>query len=100
MALRSYYRTVQDRRWKLVYHPEVDHPKKGQASPVIELYDLHQDPLEQNNLAGQHESDFIRLWDALAGWMRQGRSKTPELAEDEGHSEETRQALEALGYLD
>lgn len=100
MALRSYYRSIQDRRWKLVYHPEVDHPKKGQAAPLIELYDLQADPLEQNNLAGQHEEEFTRLWDALTRWMRQGEGEADELAEDEGHSEETRKALEALGYLD
>jgi len=99
MALRNYYRSVQDQRWKLVFHPEVDHPRKGQASPAIELYDLYQDPLEQENLAGQHESEFTRLWDTLAVWMRLG-GETPEMTEDEGHSEETRKALEALGYLD
>ena len=98
--MRNYYRSVQDRRWKLVYHPEVDHPKKGQAPPIIELYDLDDDPLEQVNLAGEHESDFNRLWDSLTAWMQQDRGEASEMAEGEGHSEETRKALEALGYLD
>lgn len=100
MVLRSYYRSIQDQRWKLVYHPQVDHKRKGQAPPLFELYDLSRDPLEQSDLAGDHEDDFKRLWEMLSAWMRQGEGEASELAEGEGHSEETRKALEALGYLD
>ncbi len=100
MAKRSYYRTVQDQRWKLVFHPEVNHKRRGQAPPLIELYDLEEDPLELNNLAGQHEEEFDRLWEALTAWMNQGQDSSSEVAEGEGHSEETLKALEALGYLD
>ena len=100
MGLRSYYRSVQDQRWKLVFHPAVDHKKKGQAPTLFELYDLQQDPLELADLAGQHETEFNRLWDTLSAWMRQGESEASEQGEGEGHSEETRKALEALGYLD
>lgn len=100
MVLRNYYRSVQDRQWKLVYHPEVDHARKGQAPPLFELYDIQNDPLEQDDLAGQHEEDFTRLWESLSEWMMQDRGEESEMAEGEGHSEETRKALEALGYLD
>jgi len=96
---RNYYRTVQDERWKLVFHPAVD--KKGRQEPVLfELYDLETDPLELSDLAGQHENQFKRLWDRLSSWMQQGENPSAEMAEGEGHSQETRDALRALGYLD
>ena len=100
MSLRNYYRSIQDRQWKLVFHPAVDHARKGQAPALFELYDLSEDPLEQQDLAGLHEEDFHRLWESLSQWMQQGDSDASETAEGEGHSEETRKALEALGYLD
>lgn len=100
MVLRSYYRSVQDPRWKLIFHPPVHHRRKGQAPALIELYDLERDPLEQANLAGQHEADFNRLWGELTTWMAQGRAEADEVDEAAGHSEETLEALRALGYVD
>ncbi len=100
MVLRSYYRSVQDPRWKLIFHPPVSHTKKGQAPALIELYDLDRDPLEQDNLAGQHEDHFNRLWGTLTLWMAEGGGEVSEMEEGEGHSEETLEALRALGYVD
>lgn len=96
--LWRHYFTVQDSRWKLVFHPAVERNDR-QLAPAFELYDLQSDPLEAENLAGQHEEDFDRLWQALSTWME----STPEPGvadpESEAYSEETLNALRALGYL-
>ena len=96
--LRNYYRTVQDGRWKLVFHPAVSRQSR-EAPTLIELYDLEKDPLETNNLAGDHADAFERLWKELAGWM-EGDVVADLSNEAEGHSEETLKALRALGYLE
>ena len=86
--------------WKLIYFYGDGYRDGEGLDPWFELYDLSQDPLEQQDLAGLHEEDFHRLWGSLSQWMQQGDSDAAETAEGEGHSEETRKALEALGYLD
>lgn len=96
--LWRHYRTVQDGRWKLVFHPAVERGDR-KLSATFELFDLESDPLEANNLAGHHEEEFDRLWKALSTWME----STPEpgqIGPDAAiYSEETRNALRALGYL-
>ena len=93
-----HYMSVQDGRWKLVFHPAVDRNSR-QLPPTFELYDLASDPLETENLAGQREEEFERLWEALSTWME----STPEAGQietdSEAYSEETLNALRALGYL-
>lgn len=97
--LWRHYMSVQDGRWKLVFHPAVERGGR-QLPPTFELYDLESDPTETENLAGQREEEFDRLWKALSTWME----STPEAgqtdAESEAYSEETLNALRALGYLD
>jgi len=97
--LWRHYMSVQDGRWKLVFHPAVERGGR-QLQPTFELYDLESDPLETENLAGQREEEFDRLWKALSTWME----STPEAgqidADAEAYSEETLNALRALGYLD
>jgi arylsulfatase A-like enzyme len=96
--LWRHYRSVQDGRWKLVFHPAVER-KDRELPPAFELYDLESDPLETENLAGQHEEEFERLRKALSEWME----STPETGlidpDSDAYSEETLNALRALGYL-
>ena len=96
--LWRHYLSVQDGRWKLVFHPAVERNDR-QLPPTFELFDLETDPQELENLAGQREEEFDRLWKALSTWME----STPEQGQidpdSEAYSEETLNALRALGYL-
>ncbi len=96
--LWRHYLSVQDGRWKLVFHPAVERNDR-QLPPTFELFDLESDPQELENLAGQQEEEFDRLWEALSTWME----STPEPGQidpdSEAYSEETLNALRALGYL-
>jgi len=96
--LWRHYLSVQDGRWKLVFHPAVDRNDR-QLPAAFELFDLESDPQELENLAGQRQEEFDRLWQALSSWME----STPEPGqidpESEAYSEETLNALRALGYL-
>ena len=99
LSLRHYYRSIQDGRWKLVYHPATS--EDGEEAPVLfELYDLEADPLELTDLAGGHAEEFDRVWGELSGWIRDVESPAAEMEEGEGLDEETKDALRALGYLD
>ena len=96
--LWRHYVSVQDGRWKLVFHPAVERNDRSLPA-TIELYDLGSDPLESENLAGLHGEEFDRLWEALSTWME----KLPDSGQvdpgSETYSEETLNALRALGYL-
>jgi len=96
--LWRHYQSVQDGRWKLVFHPPVDR-KDRKLPPTFKLFDLESDPLEVDNLVGHHEEEFDRLWKALSDWMED----TPEPGQigpdAAAYSEETLNALRALGYL-
>ena len=99
LAVRNYYRSIQDERWKLVYHPATS--EEGEEAPVLfELYDLEVDPLELTDLAGGNRGEFDRLWNELEGWVREAENPSAEMEEGEGLDEETKDALRALGYLD
>jgi len=85
-------RAIREGKWKLVHVPyQVD---------KLELYDLEQDPNERNNLlqadSGGFDAVASRLRHALDQWSR---SANPRASMYEPvQSEETREALKALGY--
>ncbi len=94
----SHYRSVQDSRWKLVYHPSFARQKRL-VPALYELYDLEQDPLETRNLAQQHPDELRRLRGELFAWMNgnwilSGRDYAEE------RSDEALNALRALGYIE
>jgi arylsulfatase A-like enzyme len=89
----THFRTVEDERWKLVYHPAfAGRPKR------YEVYDLAADPLETDDLVASRTDQARRLRAALDAWSAGDWIRRPR-SEVEEHDEKTRQALKALGYL-
>jgi arylsulfatase A-like enzyme len=100
---KKYYRPWKESRgdvnvvvrrghWKGIWNVEPD---------TFELYDLAQDPGEQNEL-GAAQPELVTAMRAFArSWYKQCGETGPRRAEDVGElDEETRQNLRALGYLD
>jgi arylsulfatase A-like enzyme len=97
----THWRTVQDQRLKLVYHPELP-TRNGSQPPRIEFYDLRSDPLESRNLARQGAAEppeLRRLHAALRQWMGDREWIAPPRGLAQQHSQETLEALRALGYI-
>jgi arylsulfatase A-like enzyme len=59
---------LQDGRWKLLINPGWWHEIRDRREPVYELYDLHQDPAEVNNLAAAMPDKVQELAAAHAAW--------------------------------
>ena len=92
---RTQYRSVQDRRWKLILRPE-----RGGARPRPErwqLFRLDQDPGETDDLSEVHPEVMRRLRPVLEEWMEGGAAVGQQA---EGWNDEALKALKALGYLD
>ena len=89
----THFRTVEDERWKLVYHPAFDGRPK-----LYELYDLAADPLETRDLLAEQPDRARRLRAVLGEWTTGDWIRMPR-REIREHDEETRRALKALGYL-
>ncbi len=85
-------RDSDDGIWKLVLNGKNKKPK---------LYALHQDPLEQTNI-GQSHPDVVAdmTTDLVAVSFRQRRKQTGQTSEAWEMSDEEREALEAIGYMD
>ncbi len=94
----THFRTVQDERWKLVFHPPLP-TKKGERPALWELYDLAADPLETRNLFHEDDSQVRRLNVSLREWMGDRLWIRPPKGFVQAHSEETLKALKALGYI-
>jgi arylsulfatase A-like enzyme len=91
----SQYRTkiysVRTPRWKLIEYPGRD---------LHLLFDLRRDPAERRNLAAQQSELADRLHDELEQW-RAGRSRFEDSPRPPIEvSQETREQLEALGYIE
>jgi arylsulfatase A-like enzyme len=91
----THFRTVEDERWKLVYHPAFDGRPK-----LYELYDLAEDPGETVNLAAEEDEQTRRLRAVLTEWTKgDGDWIRRRHQPVEEHDEETIKALRALGYI-
>lgn len=114
----THFRSVQDSRFKLVYHPPL--PTKNRTRPERwELYDLMKDPGETNDLLGglsqlpeagnaspgaadlspEGARALRSLRRQLIDWMDGRTWIRPPRAEIEAHNEETLKTLRALGYI-
>jgi len=82
--------SVRSADWKLILYP-------GLEQDYLELYDRGADADERVNVASQHAQVAERLLDVLLDW-RSDRAAV--LAPDAGLSEELRDRLRSLGYLD
>ena len=93
-----HYRSVQDERWKLIYHPAVARGRRPRAERW-ELYDLEKDPAETRNLYAEGDRESRRLQRVLSDWMKGNAwlRRSPETVEEK--SDETMRALRALGYV-
>lgn len=94
----THFRTVQDERWKLVFHPPLP-TRKGDRPAIWELYDLAADPLETSDLFRDDDSNARRLNVALRDWMGDRLWIRPPKGFVQAHSDETLKALKALGYI-
>jgi len=94
----THFRTVQDDRWKLVFHPPLP-TKKGERPARWELYDLAVDPLEASDRFTEGDSQARRLNVVLRDWMGDRLWIRPPKGFVREHSDETLKALKALGYI-
>lgn len=75
-------RAIRNERWKLIDSIEQD----PHGRPMQELFDLHADPTEQNNIADQHPEKVQELKAKLDAWVAKrlaetGRAEDPARAQ-------------------
>jgi arylsulfatase A-like enzyme len=90
-ANRAKQRFVQQGRWKLVRSPRED-------GDVHELFDLEADPGETVSVAAAHPDTAAALSALLDEWIARSAAASS-LATDRVLDEDTREGLDALGYL-
>ena len=102
---RRWQKIVRDERYKLIYAPFEPDQRwiGGRRGAYFALFDLLQDPQETVNLADREPEVVERLSRELTGWWRPNQfnvrvdaSVSEEVRE---MAPETREQLEALGYL-
>ncbi len=93
----THYRSVQDARWKLIYHPPLSQHDRPE---LFELYRLDDDPGETRNLASAASPEYQRLHRELFAWMKGSDWIRRPRSEIEAHGQETLKALRALGYVE
>ncbi|MGH9464750.1 MAG: sulfatase [Thermoanaerobaculia bacterium] len=88
---------LRTRRWKLI----LSYPRgrEDRAAYEVELYDLLQDPAEQQNLAGERPDLVARLRTRLETLRRSGEAVPFEAEVPADIDPALRQELEALGYV-
>lgn len=100
----THFRSVQDDRFKLVFHPPLK-TRKGERAERWQLFDLSVDGEETNDLlAGgelseEQERHLRRLRRQLLDWMDGRHWIRPPKERIEAHNEEMEKTLRALGYI-
>jgi arylsulfatase len=94
----THFRSVQDDRFKLIYHPALG-GKNGGRPQTYELYDLVADPGETENLFTPENRDGRLLLRELRQWMKGDDWIRRDIEMDDEEAEETRKTLRALGYI-
>ncbi len=88
--------TVRSDRWKLIHFQD-----RKQAENQFELYDIHKDPTEVNNIASEHPEVARNLSKVLHEWYTSGPRFTEKGKEIDLDSldEKSREMLKSLGYI-
>ncbi len=94
----THFRSVQEDRYKLIFHPPMGQGAKRREARW-ELYDLENDPGETRNLLEEETAEFRRLRRLLKEWMKGENWIRRSRQEVEAYSQETLDALKALGYI-
>lgn len=126
---KQYITTIRDKKWKLIKNTNIHMEKDQMIVstinmqklivnkttsklnfvkfilPLYELYDIENDPEETINLINQEQEIADKLMDELYKWLNKTKYET--IAEEglkydtdnQDISEETRQRLQSLGYL-
>ena len=94
---RVHWRSVQDERWKYIFHPR---QRRLGLPAVHELYDLEQDPGETENLVERRKRIARELRGELRAWMGQEKHRLEEPRQAPEQDETTEDALRALGYIE
>lgn len=97
----SQHLSARTRKWKLIVNTSCRSPWADIVVPLVELYDLNQDPQETTNLAGEREILAQYLLHRVTFWLNGMRAMPPVAKPTKAViDEELRQKLKALGYLD
>ncbi len=110
----THYRSVQNERFKLIYHPPMK-TRKGERPERWQLFDLTVDGGEEvdllaaetstaetstaETLTAEQEKQLRVLRRQLLDWMAGRRWIVPPKGQIEAHNEEMEKTLRALGYI-
>jgi arylsulfatase A-like enzyme len=92
--------TVREAGWKLI-HVRADEDRGAMTGAPYELYDIHTDPAELTNLAGERPDVVERLSKVLDAWYAGGPRPSAKLGEMDldSLSPEELEQLRSLGYV-
>ncbi len=96
---KSHFRSVQDRDWKLIYHP-ARRNRRREKPARYELYHLREDPGETHDLLATERGEGQRLRRELFAWMKGSEWIVRRPDQIEARSQEALKALKALGYVE
>lgn len=93
--------SIRSRHWKVVWAPRIGGTwgmgqRLGRSWAPEYVFDLRDDPREQDNLAGIGELEVAWLRSRLLAWID---ARVETATEEVEIDEETRRQLEALGYM-
>lgn len=70
----NYWSSLRDGRWKVIYHY---FPSEVSEGSHYQLFDLRNDPFEQNNLAKAEPEELVRMVRLLAGSLEEHKALMP-----------------------
>jgi hypothetical protein len=94
---------ARSRKWKLIHAPRNGFKRgqghgRGRSRDLEYVFDLEADPSERHNIAGTPDLEIAWMRTRLSAWVETQRRLQPSPGDQQMDSE-TREQLEALGYL-